>query len=109
MIDLSSDTFDAWRAEVLDASQDGLVVAYFTAPWCVPCKLLRPRLEELEFEYAGALTTVRVDADTNRGLAREFRIMSVPTLMFYSAGYQVAVVNGAKPKGELREIIVKYL
>lgn len=107
MHDLASDTFESWQTQVLDASQYGVTVGYFTAPWCGPCRMLKPRLEELETENE-ALTVVRVDVESNAELARKFSIMSVPTLFFYSGGFQVAVVNGIKQKAFLQEIIDKY-
>lgn len=108
MIDISEDSVNAWQEQVLDRSQEALVVGYFTAPWCGPCRMLKPNLEKLETENPG-LTVVRIDVDSNPELAKEHRIMSVPTLFFYSAGFQVAVVNGIKQKPFLQEIIDKYL
>ena len=111
MHDISADSFDTWADEVLrasDASDDAMVLAYFTAPWCGPCRMLKPRLEELEKENEG-LTVVRIDVSLNPELARQFNIMSVPQLWFYKAGFQVAVETGIKQKPYLQNIIDKYL
>jgi thioredoxin-like negative regulator of GroEL len=106
MIELTGDTFEVWQREVLDASQEGLVIAYFTSPTCGPCRLLKPNLERLEQEWD--LTVVRIDATINLSLVRDFRIMSVPTLYFYSGGFQVATHTGMMQKKELVEVIEKY-
>jgi thioredoxin 1 len=107
MKDISADTFDTWADEVLYASEDSMVIGYFTAPWCGPCRMLKPTLEKLEAENEN-LTVVRIDVSLNTELARQFNIMSVPQLWFYVAGFQVAVETGIKQKPYLQEIITKY-
>lgn len=102
MNELTDDTFAHWRMDVLDLPEK--VIAYFTAPWCGPCRMLKPRLEELERENLD-LTVVRIDVSLNPELARQFNIQSVPTLMFFQAGYQQDIVHGIKPKAFLQEIL----
>jgi thioredoxin 1 len=70
--------------------------------------MLKPRLEELENENPG-LTVIRIDASIETDLAIEHRVMSVPTLLVYSGGYQVARIEGIKPKNVLQETFAKYL
>jgi thioredoxin-like negative regulator of GroEL len=107
MYEISEDSFEAWRRDVLENPAE-LTLAYFTAPWCGPCRMLKPRLEELENENEG-LTVVRIDVSLTPELARQFNIMSVPQLMFYAGGYQVALETGIKQKPFLQSIIDKYL
>ena len=64
-------------------SEAPLTVAYFTAPWCGPCRMLKPRLEELESENLG-MTVVRIDASIETDRAADFKIMTVPTLLLYA-------------------------
>lgn len=90
------------------ASEAPLTVAYFTAPWCGPCRMLKPRLEELESENLG-LQVVRIDASISTELAAQFTIMSVPTLLLYSGGQQVGRYEGIQPKNALQEAFAKYL
>lgn len=106
--DLSDEAF--YDDEVIaDSIPPGnLTVGYFTAPWCGPCRMLRPVLEQLEAENEG-LTVTRIDVDSFPEIAKEFQIMSVPTLFFYSDAYRVAEVIGIKPKKFLQEIIDKFL
>jgi thioredoxin 1 len=89
--------------------QDGLNVVYFTAPWCVPCKMLKPRLEELEKANEG-LTVTRVDVESNTELAKHFGIMSVPTLILFKDNVQVGEkLTGIKSKPELQKLFETYL
>lgn len=104
MKDISADGFQTWQEEVLDASESAVVVAYFTAPWCGPCRMLKPVLEQLESENEG-LTIVRIDVDSNTELARDFKLMSVPQLWFYQAGHEEHVIQGIKPKQVLQTVI----
>lgn len=100
MIDTTADTFDS---DVINRSGDQLVVAYFTAPWCVPCRMLRPRLEELEAEIEG-LTIARVDADTDTSLANRFWVKSVPTLLLFRNGEEVENLTSTADKATLRKL-----
>lgn len=87
--------------------RDGLSVVQFTAPWCVPCRMLAPRLQEMEDD--GHFAYFKVDVDENPELAREFRIMSVPTLRFYLNGKSVHTMVGAKPKSQILAEIADFL
>lgn len=93
---------------VVVGSEAPLTVAYFTAPWCGPCRMLKPVLEALENENLG-LRIVRIDASIDSELAAEFQIMSVPTLLLYADGYQVNRIEGIKPKAVLQETFAKWL
>lgn len=102
MLDLTD-----FQTEVID-SDAPLTVAYFTAPWCGPCRMLKPTLEKLEESNLG-LTVVRIDASIETELAAQFQIMSVPTLLLYAGGVQVNRIEGIKPKHVLQETFSKWL
>lgn len=73
----------------------------FYAPWCGPCKMLSPVLEELSGEYAGKVDIYKVNVDEQEELSSVFRIRSVPTLIFVPLEGQPQMVSGALPKQQL--------
>lgn len=89
------------------AETDGMALVQFSAAWCAPCKLLSPRLQELEDE--GVIAYYKVDIDQNPELAREFRIMSIPTLFLYRNGQHVKTIVGAKSKPDLKKEIDNFV
>lgn len=97
-------TFDA---EVLGS--DVPVVVDFWAPWCAPCRVLNPVLDELAEAYAGRVRFVAVDADENPGLVARFGIVALPTIQFFADGELVDVLYGARPKTMLVERVEAVL
>ncbi|NDJ85792.1 MAG: thioredoxin [Chloroflexi bacterium] len=81
------------------------VLVDFWADWCGPCKMVAPTLEKLAGEYAGKVRIAKVDVDANPGLAQAFRIMSIPTLMFFKEGKIVGQTAGALPEPTLRDAL----
>ena len=81
------------------------VLVDFWAPWCGPCKMIAPVLEELAGEKAGELTIAKLDVDANPETARSFNVVSIPTLILFKDGEPVKRIVGAKGKAALlREI-----
>lgn len=93
----------SFTSEVLES--DGLVLVDFWAPWCGPCKLIAPVLEELAGDYAGKVKIAKVNVDENQGLANQYGVRSIPSLLFLKGGNVVDTVVGAVPKPKLAERI----
>jgi thioredoxin 1 len=87
------------------------VLVDFWAPWCGPCQMMTPILEELAKDYEGKMKIVKVDTDQpdNQGLATDYAIQSIPNLKLFKAGAVVKEIVGYKPKegliGELKELV----
>jgi thioredoxin 1 len=96
-------TESTFKSEVLDA--DNLVLVDFWAPWCGPCKLIGPVLDELASEYDGQIKIAKVNVDENQGLAGKYGIRSIPSLLFLKNGEVVDSVVGAVPKQALQQKI----
>ena len=85
-----------------DLLQDGkLVIVDFWATWCGPCHMLSPLLDEVEEEMADKVTVVKVNVDDADEIAMKFRIMNIPTLLFFKGGQLVDKTVGAMPKNVL--------
>jgi thioredoxin len=89
-----------FAAEVLEASQ--AVLVDFWAPWCGPCRIVAPHLEELNAERED-LTVVKLNVDENPETAAKYGIMSIPTLILFRNGQVAKQVVGALPKARLQQ------
>ena len=86
----------------------GVVLVDFWAPWCGPCKMIAPVLEELDGEMGDSVKIVKVDVDENQGSASKFGVMSIPTLLVLKDGEVVDKVVGFQPKEALSELLAKH-
>jgi thioredoxin 1 len=94
---------DSFAEDVLASNTPVLVD--FWATWCGPCRMVAPVLEEIASEKAGALTVAKLDVDANPSTARDFQVVSIPTLILFKDGEPVKRIVGAKGKAALlREI-----
>ncbi len=73
------------------------------APWCGPCLMVAPVLEELAEEYKGRLVIAKLNVDENLETARHYRVMSIPTMLFFNGGKEVERIVGALPKKVLKD------
>ena len=85
------------------------VLVDFGAEWCGPCRALAPIVEDLAQEYDSRLKVGTVDIDKAQGVAREFGIMSVPTIIFFKNGEAVDKITGLQSKAKLQQHIDKVL
>jgi thioredoxin 1 len=77
------------------------VLVDFWAPWCMPCRVVAPTVEQLASQYAGNLRTVKVNVDESPGVARRFGVQGIPTLALFQGGKEVKRFVGVRPKAEL--------
>jgi len=83
--------------------ENTMVVVDCYADWCPPCKIIAPFIEELAGEYDGQVAFVKVDVDHSPGVAMQFGIRSIPTLLFFKNGKLVDQQIGALPKHALKQ------
>ena len=96
---VSEVTDNNFQAEVLES--DVPVLVDFWAPWCGPCRMVAPIVEEIAKERGDALKVVKLNIDENNETAIAYNVMSIPTLMVFSNGQVAKTVIGAYPKAKL--------
>jgi thioredoxin 1 len=100
-------TKDNFAAEVLQSSTPVLVD--FWAEWCGPCKMIAPVLDELAGEYDGKVRIGKVNIDNEQGLASEYGIRAIPTLLLFSKGTVAEQIVGMKSKKDLAASFAKVM
>ena len=96
-----------FKEEVLDSEK--VVLVDFWAPWCGPCQMVGPFIEELEKEMEGKIKVAKVNVDEESVLAQEYEIMSIPAVFVFKNGEVVERLIGAMNKDSYVEAVEKYL
>jgi len=90
-------------------TSEGVVLVDFWAPWCGPCKMIAPVLEEVSSELGDKLKIVKLDVDENPDTAAQFGVMSIPTLLVFKDGNKVDQFVGFQPKDALLGKLANHL
>lgn len=92
-----------------EATNEGLTIVDFWAPWCAPCKMTEPVLDQLEQEYGKQIKFVKFNVDESQEIAMNYKVMSVPSLVVFNDGVAKEKVTGVYPKAKLSRYLDKKL
>ncbi len=98
-------TITAENFETEVVKSDKPVLIDFWAPWCGPCRMVSPIVDELEGELEGNIKVVKINVDDEPEIASKFNVMSIPTLAVVKDGAVSATAVGARPKEDLKQIL----
>ncbi|MGF1509549.1 MAG: thioredoxin [Myxococcota bacterium] len=109
MADDSVLNFESGSFETEVLQSDKPVLVDFWAPWCAPCRLIAPSVEELATSYAGKAKVGKLNVDDNQAIAQRFNVMSIPTLLMFKDGAVVDQIVGAVGKEHIESMIIKAM
>lgn len=92
-----------FKKEVIESKQPVLVD--FWAPWCGPCRMISPIIDEISKEYEGKVKVVKMNTDENPETPSEYQISAIPTLLFFKSGKVVKEIVGVVPKEEIKKVL----
>ncbi len=98
-----------FEAQVLEASKAKPVIVDFWAPWCGPCRMITPIIEELDQEYAEKVIFFKLNIDEDPDIASQYNIMSIPTVIVYKDGEVAESITGVKSKAAFKSKFDEYL
>ncbi|XP_021754863.1 thioredoxin M-type, chloroplastic-like isoform X2 [Chenopodium quinoa] len=104
---MPSVTEETWKSLVLES--DLPVMVEFWAPWCGPCRIVQPVIDELSKEFAGKLKVFKVNTDESATIASDYGVRSIPTVIIFKNGEKKEAIIGAVPKSTLTSSIEKFL
>lgn len=96
-----------FQTDVID--NDKIVILYFSAPWCGPCKALGPILEQIDAEKSDVLEVVKVNIDEEEALAESYQVTSIPVMKIIVNGESKKTIIGAKPKPAIEHELANFL
>ncbi len=100
-------TEDNWKEEVVGS--DTPVLVDFWAPWCGPCRIIAPIIEELAEEFEGKLKVGKLNTDENPNIAMQYGIRAIPTVILFKNGEVVDTRIGVQPKDALKQMVMSHL
>ena len=100
-------TDTSFEADVLESDVPALID--FWAPWCGPCKMVAPLLNEISVEYAGKLKVCKIDVDSNTETAAKYNVRGIPTLLAFKNGNIKGTKVGALSKNQLVEFVESFV
>ncbi|MBX3437918.1 MAG: thioredoxin [Planctomycetaceae bacterium] len=108
---MSDNVYELTDGNFQDAviQSDEPVLVDFWAPWCGPCKMLAPTIDELAEDYKGKVRVGKLNTDVSRQIAVQHQISAIPTLMLFKGGTVVERVSGLQPKAQLAALLDKHL
>ncbi|WP_028273990.1 thioredoxin [Atopococcus tabaci] len=102
-------TVQVTDATLMNEVKDGLTLVDFWAPWCGPCRMIAPILEQLDEEMGEEVKIAKLNIDENEATAAEFGIQSIPTMILFKDGQPMEKIIGAHPKEVLKDYLEKKI
>lgn len=104
----SEKVFHLTESDFNESIKEGITLVDFWAEWCGPCKALAPAIDQLAEDYDGKVKVAKVDVDSNQGIAGQFSIRGIPTVLLFKDGEQIDMFTGNAP-GKIKEMIERHV